>query len=587
MKETDILGKSILELELLPDTMTPDLIRNPGRLTQVSLEKSIDKEGKKIFLQWSLSTINDKEGRLREILCLGMDITDRIAMENALKESESKFISFMQNIPAYTFIKKINGEHVYSNPATLALLKGRTAHPRTEDFYKYPEERKIIKEAEERIISGESLSESVEYEATLGLSEKPMLLQETRFPIYTENGTMLLGGISFDITESRAIEDQLNQSRKMQAIGVLAGGIAHDFNNQLSGIMGYADLLSQNITDPEKTRYASKLMESIERASKTTKQLLSFSRKEKKKTEHLQMNDLIDDLINLLSHSIEKQISIDFSRRAADSRISGDSSLIQNALLNVSLNARDAMDGSGSLIFSTEQVFVDGRMAALQGYALETGNYLVVSVEDTGKGIPKENRDKIFEPFFTTKADGKGTGMGLAMVYSTMKDHRGNITVQSTTDQGTVFKLYFPASPATEVTEPAPQPEPAGKAAATSNIAVVDDELMIRDFLDICLKEAGHKTTLFEGGQEFVDAFSMNPGAFDLVILDMIMPGMGGLETYQAVTSIRPDLPVLLSSGYSPKNELKTIMQNPSVKYLQKPYSIGSLLNAISSMVSL
>jgi len=584
VSEDEILHKNILTLGILPETLTLEKIRHPEDLAQINLVTNIGSPENKVVLQWSLNTILDEDGVLEEILCLGVDITTRIAMENALKESEGKFISFMNNIPAYAFIKNEKGEHIYSNPASLALLKDPPERPSAIDFHKIPEEREIIRKAERRILTGQSQLESFEFEARLGSSEEPVLLQEKRFPIIMKDGSMLVGGIAFDITESREREEQLNQSRKMQAIGVLAGGIAHDFNNQLSGIMGYADLLTNNISDPALTRYASKLMESIDRASQVTQQLLRFSRKEKRETGIVDINDLIDDLINLLKHSIEKGITIEFSRKTDVSLIRGDRPLLQNALLNISLNARDAMEGSGSLLFTTERVYVDEKMTALQGDALLPGEYLVVSVEDTGPGIPRQVKDKIFEPFFTTKPSGKGTGMGLAMVYAAIKEHHGNITVQSTEGKGTVFKLYIPGIEETGEMEPVVE-KPVEPSARNARIAVVDDEMMIRDFLEISLKDAGHTPVLFEGGQEFIETLEKDKKSFDLVIMDMIMPGLSGLETYQAISRICPGLPVLLSSGYSPRDDLKEIMRNPAVQYLQKPYSIKNLLKTIQNMV--
>jgi len=580
-KEDEVLHKNIMELDLLPDDLSLENLRDPENLNHFNLIKSIGNGEKKRVLQWSLNAIREQDGRVKEILCLGVDITDRIAVENALKESEKKFISFMNNIPAYAFITNIVGEHIYLNPATLSLLETNSKRFKSEDFFSKPEILMMFNESKRKIFSGLSQSESLEFEGRTNSSEHVRLFQLKLFPIFLEDRNTLLGGIAFDVTESREIEEQLNHSRKMQAIGVLAGGVAHDFNNQLSSIMGYAGLLTNKISDPLLTKYADKLMVSIDRASQTTQQLLSFSRKEKKENGTVLINDLIDELIDFLTHSIDKGITIEFNRKTEKSQIQGDKNLIQNALLNISLNARDAMNGEGRLFFSTRWVMVDKRMAALQGYTIDPGNYLVVYVEDTGPGIPKGSRDKIFEPFFTTKPKGKGTGMGLAMVYSTMKEHHGNITVQSTAGKGTVFKLYFPGRTMQAQNDSIHEIRVNEKARQTLRIAVVDDEIMIRDFLEISLEEAGHTTTLFSGGKEFITALEKDPQTFDLVILDMMMPGLSGLQTYQSISRIRPGLPVLLSSGYSPKDDIKEIIINPRVKYLQKPYSLINLLKTI------
>jgi PAS domain S-box-containing protein len=585
IKKMDILQKNILTLELLPDGLTLESLKQPESLKQLDMVREMKIGGERLVIQWSLNTIGDDEGSLQEILCLGFDITDRVRMEQALKESEEKFTSFMKNIPASAFIMNDKGEHIYANPAAQSHLKKQKEFLLTEISQDEPNFLSKIRESEKKLFTGQSLSEKVEYEIMEKNSESVTRIEANLFPIVQSNGKILIGGIVFDVTEAREIEEQLNQSRKMQAIGELAGGIAHDFNNQLSGIMGYADLLTQGITDPRQEGYAKKLHNGIERASEVTKQLLIFSRKGKKETVSVNMNHLILELIDFLTHSIEKQIAIHFTERTEDSIIQGDPNLIQNALLNISINARDAIKGKGSLYFSTHKIVVDDKMAALQGYSIEKGPYLVVSVEDTGSGMPKEIKEKIFEPFFTTKDMGQGTGMGLAMVYSSMKDHLGNVTVQTTENKGTVFSLYFPCAPSKNKKEAIERISEEVQAQSLQ-IAIVDDEQMIREFLSLSLLEAGHRVALFEGGKQIIKAFKENHSSFDLVILDMIMPGMSGLETYQLLSEIHPEIPVLLSSGYSPKEELQAILKNTNVIYLQKPYSIGELHSAISSLIN-
>ena len=290
-------------------------------------------------------------------------------------------------------------------------------------------------------------------------------------------------------------------------------------------------------------------------------------------------------MINLLSHSMEKTVKIHFDQRTEDDLIQGDPNQIQNALLNIAINGRDAMKGKGTLYFTTQKIKADDKMVALQGYTIEKGYYLKVSVEDTGNGMNRDTQTKIFEPFFTTKKEGEGTGMGLAMVYSTLKDHNGNVTVQSTPGKGTVFNLYFPCA-AYEPAEDQKQ-SPAGSVKNTGpyNIAIVDDEALIRDFLSLSLREKGHRVALFEGGKQAITAFSDSHVDFDLVILDMIMPGMNGPETYRELMKIKPDLPVLLSSGYSRKEDLQELLKNQRVIYIQKPYSITDLYAAIDTLM--
>jgi signal transduction histidine kinase/ActR/RegA family two-component response regulator len=544
---------------------------------------------RKESLRWSVKPMEDDGDHPAAVLCAGVRITDMIESESALRASQEQFTSFMNNLPAYAYVKDAKGEHHYSNAAVKALLHTRKERTFTSDFVKDEEGLQLIREANARLIAGETEVENIEYEGIMGDDNLEQRIRETIFPIHMASGEIRLGGIAFDISENYAIEEQLNQARKMQAIGELAGGIAHDFNNQLSGIMGYADLLVQGIDDPRKERYSRKLVEGIERASETTKQLLNFSRKGSKESHSIKLNEVIDDIINLLSHSMEKTVKIHFDQKTEDDLIQGDPNQIQNALLNIAINGRDAMQGMGELYFTTRKIKADDKMVALQGYAIKKGYYLKVSVEDTGSGMNRETQNKIFEPFFTTKGKGEGTGMGLAMVYSTLKDHDGNVTVQSTPGKGTVFNLYFPCSgeePASDAEkQEAGEVGEAGTNTVPYNIAIVDDESMIRDFLSLSLREKGHRVALFEGGRQAVTAFKDSHVNFDLVILDMIMPGMDGPETYRELMKVRPELPVLLSSGYSRKEDLLELIKKPRVLYLQKPYSINDLYEAIDKLM--
>ncbi len=581
----ELTGRNIRGLGILPSEIIDQYKRDTLQFDDVIAE--IQPAGRKEFVRWTIKGIKDNPADSGALLCSGVQITAMMESESALKESQEQFTSFMNNLPAYAYLKNTRGDFLYYNTAIKALLHTDYELPAPRDILKNKEAREQVKMAEARILSGESEIETIEYEAVLGDESLQQRLRETIFAVHLPTGELRLGGIGFDVSETFAIEEQLNQARKMQAIGELAGGIAHDFNNQLSGIMGYADLLIRGIDDPQKERYSRKLVEGIERASETTKQLLNFSRKGTKESRSLHLNEVIIDMINLLSHSMEKTVRIHFDQKTDNDLIQGDPNQIQNALLNIAINARDAMRGEGDLYFTTQKITANDKMVALQGYAIKTGHYLKVSVEDTGSGMNRETQNKIFEPFFTTKKEGKGTGMGLAMVYSTLKDHDGSVTVQSTPGKGTVFSLYFPCSG--DETAAVPYREKGGEYVETTgpyDIAIIDDEAMIRDFLSLSLRDKGHRVALFEGGKQAITAFKNSNVSFDLVILDMIMPGMDGPETYRELMKIRPELPVLLSSGYSRKEDLLELIKKPRILYLQKPYSITDLYEAIEKLMA-
>ncbi|MDC7233068.1 MAG: transporter substrate-binding domain-containing protein [Spirochaetales bacterium] len=583
LKTGDLTGQNIFDLNILPDNLTAGNLQEIVNLNQKEKENisCIPVDGGEQYFQWHLHSVGTEEND--NIICIGINVTDRIRVESALKVSDERFISFMNNIPAFAYIRDSQGKLVYTNPAVAAMMSNPDSDS-LEDYISDPELIRKINDGDQRIINRESEMETLEYEVQLPGEGRPIHIHNIRFPINMPHNEMLIGGFAIDVSESKEIEEQLNQSRKMEAIGELAGGIAHDFNNQLAGIMGYTDLLSHGINDERQEKYISKLKSAIEGASELTSQLLSFSRKSDREHRALDINDLTEELISLLSHSIGIQIKIHFNDKADRSVIVGDKNRIQNALLNISINARDAMDNQGDLYFSTQNIFVDEKMSALQGYVLEPGPYVKVSVEDSGNGIPKEIRDKIFEPFFTTKSEGRGTGMGLAQVYGTMQEHKGNITVQSTRDRGTVFSLYFPGSE--EHRTEAETEVNLVEDKKNYTIAVVDDESMIREFLKLTLSGSGHTLRLFEKGEDFIDTLKEDKNRYDLVILDMIMPGMSGVECYREMMKINSRMRVLLSSGYSRKEEAEEIMANKNVLYIQKPFSITELTTAIRNLMA-
>ncbi len=584
-REEDLEGSTIFELDLLPASISSAELDGSAPWKDLETLSCVKTSRGDQYVKWSINRVVTRVDNTpsTEILCIGIDITDQIESERALQRSELQFQSFMSNIPVFAYMKDENRQPLFFNKALQELIGNTEKDMKQKDFIVDSRMKEKLKQAEDNLFTQKSEKESLEYEIQVPGEKSPRYFHELMFPIKREDGTLYLGGVGMDLTESRAIEEQLNQSRKMQAIGELAGGIAHDFNNQLAGILGYTDLITSGISDARRERYAQKLKTAVERASEVTSQLLSFSRKGKKENRQIDVNGIIDELISLLSHSLNKQIHIHFDERCEESQIMGDPGLIQNALLNIAINARDAMNNKGDLYFTSSNITVDEKMSALQGYAIPPGPYLKVSIEDTGEGMSREVREKIFEPFFTTKEEGKGTGMGLSMVYGTVKEHRGNITVQSTPGQGTVFNLYFPVEKSTE--QKASRKGNSEPSLGSYSIAVVDDETMIRDFLRISLKDRGHRVSLFKNGLSFLESLDRGEG-FDLVILDMIMPEMSGVECYRELKKRESGIRVLLSSGYSRKEDVREIMKNDRVLYLQKPYSIQDLIKAIQELMT-
>ncbi|MHC4887512.1 MAG: response regulator, partial [Planctomycetota bacterium] len=363
------------------------------------------------------------------------------------------------------------------------------------------------------------------------------------------------------LTHSRLqMEERLQQARKMEAIGQLAGGIAHDFNNQLSGVLGFAEMLTQRLQDPRLRRYAESIEVSALRAADMTQQLLAFSRKGKYLSVPVDLHHLLSEVVTVLQHSIDKRIAIKQILSASSAYTIGDPTQLQNALLNLAINGRDAMPEGGELIFSTDARTLDDAPCGHRSTQLPAGEYISVSVTDTGAGMSEETQQHMYEPFFTTKPEGEGTGMGLAAVYGTVKNHQGAIEVTSEVGKGTTFRLLLPAAPGNHA-ERSEDRSSSPRLPEGTHILLVDDEDTVREIGGEMLRDAGCTVTLASDGVEAVELYHDHWQTFDLVILDMVMPRMGGRDTFIAMRQINPGIKALLASGYSIEGEANAILR--------------------------
>jgi PAS domain S-box-containing protein len=399
--------------------------------------------------------------------------------------------------------------------------------------------------------------------------------------IQNPNGTLAgLSGILRDVTDRKKLEDQLRQSQKMDVIGQLAGGIAHDFNNMLSGIIGSAEMLSIKIADDSTLKnYVSTILKGAERAAGLTKNLLAYSRKGKIISTVIDVHESIRDSIELLERTIDKRIEIKTDFRAEDSSATGDPALLQNAFLNLGVNARDAMPDGGVLLYSTKNITI--RESDYAG--LEPGMYIEINVSDTGKGIGREIIGRIFEPFFTTKEFGKGTGLGLAAVYGTIKEHKGEITVHSEQGRGTFFKILIPVeSKAVILTQGVNNEIVSG----TGCILIIDDEVIIRNIAYAQLTHMGYDVILAGDGEEGIELFKKEVNRISLVIIDLVMPKISGQETLRRILEIAPETKIILSSGFNYYEKNNQLIELGAAGFIQKPFQISKLSRLISDIIT-
>lgn len=376
---------------------------------------------------------------------------------------------------------------------------------------------------------------------------------------------------------------QLSQAQKMESLGRLAGGVAHDFNNMLAGIQGAAEFIKLNFSSAEADKYGKYIeiiIKACLRASHLTSQLLVFAKEKERKFEPLDANELIKDGILLLEHGVSKKIDIITSLKARSSCVEADRDLLQNMLLNLGFNARDAMPDGGKLKISTRNIVI--HEDDIQDYLLKVkaGRYVELSVKDNGKGILPENIHKIFEPFFTTKAIGKGTGLGLAAVYGIVQEHHGTIKVISS-PKGTEFKICFPVSKAKYCVEN----ENSRPLPINAKIMVVDDEKILSELLKDILQSLGCDVMVFSAPENALDYYRSNHD-FDVVMLDVLMPHVSGVDLYEKMKKITPDMKVVFMSGYSKDTEVEKIVgANSGVAFIRKPYSAGDLSEKLRELL--
>ncbi len=383
-----------------------------------------------------------------------------------------------------------------------------------------------------------------------------------------------------DVTEEKRLEAELKQAQKMDAIGRLAGGIAHDFNNLLTTIMGYAELLQYEEGVSKQGRDdARSIATSARRGADLARNLLTLARRSPDRRERTDVPELVREVATLVSRTFDRRIDVTIELPPVAPVISGDRSLLHNALLNLALNARDAMPNGGRLSFAASAVTIDAEFCARHGGEAMPGEYVRIDVRDTGEGMSASTRERIFEPFFSTKEPGKGTGLGLAMVYGTVRSHGGMIEVDSVPDEGTTFHLYLPLGSEIEY-----GPEDGADRLITGRgrVLVVDDEQAVRHVVSRMVEHLGYEVETANDGLEAVARVEHGDPALDIVILDGNMPRLSGHEAARRIRALRPDLPLVLASGYMEPDAGGESWRADFAGTVPKPYDLATLSAVIA-----
>jgi PAS domain S-box-containing protein len=493
----------------------------------------------------------------------------------ALRSSEERYRSLVENANDIVYTHDLDGNLTSFNRAGEILL-GYSRHEvlgRNLQRLLAPEYVERAKQALERGKAGEEQAPTEVQ--ILGRDGRRLILEINTRLIYQDGKLVGVHGIARDVTERRQLEDQLRQAQKMEAVGKLAGGVAHDFNNLLTVIVGYSELLQSRLApDGQENRMISEIRRAAEQAASLTAQLLAFGRRQVLQPRILDLNAVVAATKKMLERLIGEHIHLVTELDPSIGTVKADPSQIQQVIMNLSVNARDAMPKGGTLTIRTEnQRFERGQTH--NDVAVTPGDYVVLSVDDTGCGMNKQTQDRIFEPFFTTKELGKGTGLGLSTVYGIVKQSGGYVWVDSAPGQGSTFTIYLP-----QVGEPLPAAKADTAVAASSGtgtVLLVEDEETVRNMARTCLEMSGYRVIEASDGVEALHLVQSQTGPIDLLLTDVVMPFMTGPELAEQVTTFFPKIKVLYMSGYSDREFVDASVPPATGNYLQKPFSPRAL----------
>ncbi len=511
---------------------------------------------------------------MEQLLLTIQRAVDKHEMEKALQESEVKYRLLIENATDAIFV--VQDESVkFPNPKGEEMT-GYSAEELGEMPFTdliHPDYRDMVLDRHKRRLSGEALSGTYEFRIINKAGEE-LWVELNAVLIDWEERPATLNFLR-DITQQKKLETQLQQTQKMEAIGTLAGGIAHDFNNLLMGMQGHVSLMQMGKDASHADfEHLKGIEDNVKSAADLTKQLLGFARGGKYEVKPTDLNELLKKSSEMFGRT-KKEIKIHRKSQKKIWAVEVDQQQIEQALLNLYVNAWQAMPGGGELYLETKNVTLDEN--DVKPYGVEPGRYVKISVADTGIGMNKATQQRIFDPFFTTKEMGRGTGMGLASAYGIIKNHKAIINVYSKKGKGATFNIYLPATDAKGIAQRAESERRSEILRGTETVLLVDDEKMIIDVGQDLLETLGYTVLLAKSGREAIETYKKNKDKIDMVLLDMIMPEMGGSETYERLKEINPDIKVLLSSGYSINGPAKEILSRGCDGFIQKPFSMKDL----------
>ncbi len=541
----------------------------------------IRKDGTPVWLTFNAVVLRDEQGKVLGTTGTAQDTTERRLAEEALRARERELRLITNHLPGpishvsrdlrYLFVND-HYERIFGKARaevlgrTMAEVIGAELFQRVE-----PQVR--------RVLAGEQVSFESQVRTAAGVLDHALV---TFVPDLDPEGNAVgFFVIAFDISARKHLEEQLRQAQKMEAVGQLAGGVAHDFNNVLTVIQGHTAMLELDSDLPAITRESlGEIKQAADRAANLTRQLLTFSRRQARRPSHLNFNAVVTNMARLLGRVLGEDVALDLHLSNQDLVVLADAGMMEQVLLNLAVNSRDAMPRGGRLGIETSSADFDATIITRMPQA-RAGVFVCLAISDTGTGIPVDVLPRIFEPFFTTKEVGKGTGLGLATVYGIVQQHEGWITVESDPGRGTTFRVYLPWQIGAKV-EPPTRRETEATRGGHETILLVEDEPALRGLVGNLLERAGYRVFSAANGPQALAQWRAHPKEVDLLLTDLVMPdGMSGFDLGALLTHDDPRLRVVYTSGYSPEIAGRGQELIPGVNFLAKPFVADGLLEIV------
>jgi two-component system, cell cycle sensor histidine kinase and response regulator CckA len=540
----------------------------------------VTKDGKRRLISWSDTALFDATGDVEYVILTGIDITDQRHAERELLQEKVFSDTIIDSLPGTFYICDSRGKLIRWNNNEKEVT-GYSIEEMSQmnvlDLFR--EDKPLIVNKLKEVLEKGRASTEARLVTRSGM-HIPFLLTGFRM---TMQENQYIVGVGIDISARKKLEEQLRQSQKMECLGSLAGGIAHDFNNILTAIIGYGNLLQMKMLPDDPLRHnVVQILASANRAATLTQGLLAYSRKQVLNPQPVDLNEIIRRVDRLLIRLIGEDVELKTLLSDKEISVLADPSQIEQVLMNLATNARDAMPQGGHLFIETELVEMDEETAKAHDFQ-KPGIYALIAVTDSGTGMDDKMRERIFEPFFTTKESGKGTGLGLALVYSITKQHEGSIHVYSEVGRGTAFKIYLPVVPmAAEETLHSNLPPITG---GTETILVAEDDETVRALTSSILEQFGYVVIQAEDGEDAVNKFMMNRDNVKMLLLDVIMPKKNGKEVYDKIRIFKPEVKSLFLSGYTAEIIQQKGLLDKGLNFILKPAPMNDLLRKVRSIL--